>query len=117
MVNLSPEIVPTRYDRSNGRDASSITAVEYDGWSLDMEACRKAPDVRVVDDDMVRYATPMGDFYFLDGHAHADRTLYDTVRLPVLREMVLNQLSEMADSGCVENFTPTDSRQVTDIGN
>lgn len=115
MVTLSPHITPTKYVRSSDSKYGRIEIVEYGDWSLNTNVPRARRDCDFVSDGMARSSTEMGDVYICDGHSHVDQTLYDTVRLVVLRELILREISLLVDDGVVENLEETDRRTVTAI--
>lgn len=115
MVTLSPQITPTKYDRDSGESYGRIEVVEYGEWSLNTNVPRARRECDFVNNDMVRTSTEMGDFYICDGHAHVDQSVYDTVRLVVIREVLLREISRMVDNDVVTNLEETDRRTVTAI--
>jgi len=115
MVTFSPAITPTRYERATSDKVGGIQIVEYDDWQLDIDCAAQRDKILKLGDEMCYTITEMGEAYFSQDSALVDRTMYDTVRMLVIREMLYRELLEMDIEGCVDGFEPTDKRTVTGV--
>jgi len=115
MVTFSPEITPSVYDRSDGEEYGKITIEEYGEWELDVEEARSRRGIELLRGDVVRLSGFMGDFYVGDGHIHADKTLYETTRMAVLREVAYSELVSLKDVGVVKGLEVVNERSVQGI--
>jgi len=115
MVEFSPPIVPTRYERAREDSVGSIEIIEYGDWQLDLDKASDVDRMLKLDDDVCYTITSMGEVYLTEDTAHVDRTMYDTVRMVVIREMIYRELIKLDVDGCVDGLEPTDRRMVTGI--
>lgn len=104
--SLSPEITPTRYQRAEEEGVGDILLTKYGNWVLNMPMCEAHPQIDVIDRSLVKFYNEDGSMFFGNGHAHVHDSMFRAYQLPVLREMVLNVLSQLQDIECVRGLEP-----------
>lgn len=111
--SLSPEIIPTKYERSGDEEVGDIVLTKYGNWVLNMPMCEAHPQIDVVDRSLVKFYNEDGSMFFGNGHAHVHDSMFRSYALPVLREMVLNVLSQLQDIECVRGLEPVQQMTMT----
>jgi hypothetical protein len=99
---LSPAIEPTKYKRPT--DGSDIEPVEYTFDSINMENVSNNFNVTVVESDMIVYWGGIGEVYIDNGDVYVKESMYNRRNLIMIREYVLDVLSELYDDDIVEGL-------------
>jgi len=107
---LSPIIQPTKYQRpldtTTDFPANEITPVEYKFDSVNFANVEDNEKAVIVEGDYVVYHGDMGEVYVHDGHAHVRESQWRGTNMMLIREYVLDALSDLAEDGIVEGLSP-----------
>lgn len=106
--NLSPSITPTKYkrptDTTGEYEYGEITPVKYEFDGVDLYNVEGESDVVIAENDFIIYYGDMGEVYIQDDHVHVRESEWRGVNMILLREYVLDSLSELHDNGIIEGL-------------
>lgn len=102
-TGLSPAIRPTSYDRP-AQGVEDIDVVEYTFDSLDLTNIDDVPNAFIVGDEWIVYDGYMSDVYVTDGTVHLRESQWRDENLVLMREYVLDVLSDLSEFGIVRGL-------------
>lgn len=105
---LSPAITPTEYKRPNDTTTEytrgRVTPVQYefDGYNRDNVVGDQ--DTVIADDGFIIYFGELGEVYIQDDRVHVRESQWRGQNMILLREYILNSLSELQDKDIIEGL-------------
>ncbi len=104
MVNLSPHVNPTKYERTESEDTNIEKVVWYRDWEIDWDTDFGRDTYTMDDRDIVVvFVGPYSVFVASDA-VHFYDAVYRNVKMPVLEEFAADAIAELDDAGAIESL-------------
>lgn len=101
MTTLSQPIEPVKYRRNEDGIDGEVVAEKYGDWSLNRDRAKWMANAMEYGENMVLYHGSLGEVYVTDDAVHVSESLYRSHPIMVLREYVLECLSDMKDTDVI----------------
>lgn len=104
---LSPAIQPVEYKRSLTRNGmgeiNNITPLKYTFDGINLDNVSNNENTVILEDDYLLYHGSLGEVYIHSAHAHVRESAWRENNMLMLREYVMDVVSELDDDGIIEN--------------
>ena len=115
MVNLSPKVNPTKYDRTESKDTKIEVVVWYRDWEIDWGADFGRDMYTMDDKDMVVVFVGPYNAFVTDDGVHFYDAVYRNTKMPVLEEFASDAISQLDDAGVIKSLD-TEEKKLAQSG-